>query len=106
MPIASVGAHTKPKSTSRTKQPTKQDRIITLLKRPKGATLGELCKASNWQEHSIRGFMSGMLKKRLKLNVSSNKDAKGVRRYRIDEKGSSDAATSASASKIVAEDAG
>ena len=68
-------------------QPTKQDRIITLLKRPKGATLAELGKISNWKDHSLRGFMSGTLKKRLKLNLVSNKDDKGIRRYRIEETG-------------------
>lgn len=74
----------KAKASTKSNQPTKQDRIITLLKRPKGATLAELGKMSNWQEHSIRGFMSGTLKKRLKLIVSSNKDDKGVRHYRIE----------------------
>ena len=74
----------KAKASTKTRQPTKQDRIITLLKRPKGATLAELGKVSNWQEHSIRGFMSGTLKKRLKLSISSNKDDNGVRRYRIE----------------------
>ena len=72
------------KASAKSRQLTKQDRIITLLKRPKGATLAELGKASDWQEHSIRGFMSGTLKKRLQLNVTSDKDAKGVRRYRIE----------------------
>ena len=67
------------------KQPTKQDRIITLLKRPKGATLAELGKVSDWKERSIRGFMSGTLKKRLKLNLVSDKDDRGIRRYRIEE---------------------
>lgn len=75
------------------KAPTKQTKIITLLKRPKGATLAELGKASGWQEHSIRGFMSGTLKKRLKLNVVSDKDDKGTRRYRIED--TDDAATEA-----------
>lgn len=75
----------KNKTPNKSKQPTKQDRIITLLKRPKGATLAELGEASNWQEYSIRGFISGTLKKRLKLNVISSRDEKGVRRYQIQE---------------------
>lgn len=70
-------------NSAKPRQPTKQDRIITLLKRSNGATLAELGKASDWQEHSIRGFMSGTLKKRLKLNVVSRKDDKGPRRYQI-----------------------
>ncbi len=85
----------KSKPTSKSKQPTKQDRIITLLKRPKGATLAELGKASNWKEHSLRGFMSGTLKKQLKLNLVSNKDDKGTRRYRIAEPSIDEAVTAA-----------
>jgi len=65
------------------KRVSKQDRVLTLLRRPKGATLAEIGKATDWQEHSIRGFLSGTCKKRLKLNVASEKDAKGIRRYRI-----------------------
>lgn len=95
---------TKSRASANSKQPTKQDRIITLLKRPKGATLAELGKASDWQEHSIRGFMSGTLKKRLKLNVTSEKDGKGVRRYRIDESASS--GSTSSLSETAAEHAG
>ena len=43
-------------NSAKPRQPTKQDRIITLLKRSNGATLAELGKASDWQEHSIRGI--------------------------------------------------
>ena len=71
------------KSKPNSKQPAKQDRMIALLKRSTGATLAELGKASKWQEHSIRGFISGTLKKRLKLHVKSEKDTMGVRRYWI-----------------------
>jgi hypothetical protein len=72
------------KQPKTTKTPiTKQAKIITLLQRQKGATLAELGKLSGWQEHSIRGFMSGTLKKRLGFDIISKKDTKGVRRYRI-----------------------
>ena len=54
-----------------------------LLKRPKGATLEDLTKATDWQAHSVRGFLSGTLKKRMGLTVLSEKDDKGTRRYRI-----------------------
>lgn len=76
---------TKTKSPAASKQISKQDQIIKLLKRKSGASLAELGKVTDWQEHSIRGFISGTLKKRLKLNVSSNKEDKGPRRYRIED---------------------
>ena len=66
-----------------TKRVSKQDTIIRLLRRARGATLAEISKVTNWQEHSIRGFLSGTLKKRLALNLESEKSSKGVRRYRI-----------------------
>jgi len=73
------------KQTKLTKRASKQDMIIRLLKRAKGATLAEIGKATDWQEHSIRGFMSGTLKKKLALNIQSEKNTKGIRRYRIVE---------------------
>jgi len=71
------------KPTKQTNRVSKQDMIIRLLTRAKGATLVELSEAVDWQEHSIRGFMSGTLKKKLGLNIVSGKSAKGIRRYRI-----------------------
>ena len=76
---------TKTKQRTNSKLLSKQDQIIKLLKRKNGASLAELGKITDWQEHSIRGFMSGTLKKRLKLNVANNKDNKGIRRYFIEE---------------------
>jgi hypothetical protein len=61
----------------------KSSRITALLSRPDGATIAELMKMTGWQAHSIRGFLSGALKKRKGLLVSSQKDAAGVMRYRI-----------------------
>jgi hypothetical protein len=83
---------------------TKQAKIITLLQREKGATLAELVKLSGWQDHSIRGFMSGTLKKRMGFNIISEKNSKGTRRYRI---GNSNAESSSSAStSLTSADAG
>ena len=62
---------------------TKQAKIITLLQRQKGATIAELTKITSWQEHSIRGFMSGTLKKRMGFDIISEKSSKGTRRYSI-----------------------
>lgn len=65
------------------RQGTKTSVIVGLLRRDAGATLQELMDASSWQAHSIRGFLSGTLKKKQGLPVSSAKDDRGVRRYRI-----------------------
>ena len=64
-------------------QTTKTEQVLSLLRRPKGASIADLSKATGWQAHSVRGFLSGTLKKKMGLAVVSEKDAKGVRRYRI-----------------------
>lgn len=62
---------------------TKTQTLIALLKRKNGATLGDLQQASRWQTHSVRGFLSGTVKKKLGLDLISKRNAKGQRRYRI-----------------------
>jgi hypothetical protein len=57
--------------------------ILKMLKRPNGADLAELTRATNWQPHSVRGFLSGHVKKKLGLQLLSDAAANGVRRYRI-----------------------
>lgn len=61
----------------------KQDRLIAMMKQAKGAAITEMMEATGWQAHSIRGLISGVLKKRLKLNVILELSADGIRRYRI-----------------------
>ena len=60
----------------------KLGKVVTLLKRPKGASIADLTKATGWQAHSVRGAISGTIKKKLKLTVLSEK-AGEVRTYRI-----------------------
>ena len=57
--------------------------MIDLLKRKKGATIDEAVAATGWQPHSVRGTISGTLKKKLGLAVTSEKPGEGPRRYRI-----------------------
>ena len=61
---------------------TKQAMVIQLLRRPVGASIEELAKATGWQSHSVRGVISGALKKKLGLKVASTKEDRG-RVYRI-----------------------
>ena len=61
---------------------TKSDIIQKLLTRSKGATVFELVEATGWQAHSVRGFMSGTLKKKLRLEITSVA-IDGCRAYRI-----------------------
>lgn len=69
-----------PITTARTD--SKQARLIALLQRPKGASIEELTTATGWQIHSVRGVLSGVLRKKLGLNVTSAKDG-NTRVYRI-----------------------
>ena len=70
-----------PKPTTRTG--TKGAQVTDLLKRLKGATIGELAKATGWQAHSVRGFLSGNLKKKQGLTVTSEKIEGKGRVYRL-----------------------
>jgi Protein of unknown function (DUF3489) len=61
---------------------SKQDSVIALLRRPEGATLDNLVKATGWQPHSVRGFLAGTVRKKLKLPLQSQK-VDGKRTYGI-----------------------
>jgi hypothetical protein len=62
---------------------SKQQRMIDMLRRPEGATIAQLGKAFGWQPHTVRGAISGALKKKLGLKIASEKRAGGERIYRI-----------------------
>ena len=62
---------------------TKKARILILLKRPKGATIDDIMDATGWQAHSVRGFISGNLVKRMGLKVNSTRPSGGARTYQI-----------------------
>jgi hypothetical protein len=63
---------------------TKQQVCLDLLNRPEGATVEELQATTGWQQHSVRGFLAGAVKKKLRLTLLSEKPEAGPRRYRID----------------------
>jgi hypothetical protein len=62
---------------------TKLGRLEGMLRRPEGATIGQIAKALNWQLHSVRGAISGSLKKKQGLAIVAEKVSDGDRVYRI-----------------------
>jgi hypothetical protein len=62
---------------------TKQELVLTLLSRPQGASIEDIMQATDWQTHSVRGFLAGTVKKKLGFNLKSSKTNDDVRRYRI-----------------------
>ena len=62
---------------------SKTAKVLDLLKRPEGVTAKELMKATGWQPHSIRGFLSGTVGKKMGLTVTSTKGEDGERTYSV-----------------------
>jgi Protein of unknown function (DUF3489) len=62
---------------------SKAAKVLDLLKRPEGATLAALMKATEWQAHSVRGFLSGTLRKKHGLKIESTKNEEGERIYKF-----------------------
>jgi Protein of unknown function (DUF3489) len=75
-----------PKGAKKPKTPregSKTDKVLELLKRPGGVTAKELMKATGWQAHSVRGFLSGTIGKKMGLTVTSTKGEDGERSYSV-----------------------
>jgi hypothetical protein len=69
-------------SKSAARPDTKHARIITMLRAPAGTTIAAIMTATEWQQHSVRGFLAGVIRKKLGLNLVSEQTDKG-RVYRI-----------------------
>ena len=79
----------KPKRPAPNKPPvSKSDLVLRALGRKSGASIDELCRLTDWQPHSVRGFLSGTARKKLGLEVDRRKDSKGVSRYFLLKPGS------------------
>ena len=75
-------AHAEAK-TMRTRDNSKQATVISMLKRPEGATIPQICEATGWQAHTVRGTFAGAFKKKLRLEITSTKETGGQRIYRV-----------------------
>jgi len=82
-PIKTTKGRTTRKAAPATKPETKQALVLGLLRRQNGASIAEIIEATDWQPHSVRGFFAGALKKRLKIEVISDKGEDGIRRYYV-----------------------
>lgn len=65
---------------------SKQDRLVSMLRSPTGATIATMMIVSGWQQHSVRGFLAGVVRKRLKLKLESE-TSDGNRIYRVIDAG-------------------
>ena len=84
---ATKRGHNAPKVATVTKsgvrEGSKTARVLDLVKRPGGSTLRELMKITGWQPHSVRGFLSGTVGKKMGLTVISEKNEDGERSYSV-----------------------
>ena len=80
---AAAIVETKPRKEPTVRKDSKQAQLIAMLRRAKGATIAEIVEAFDWQPHTVRGAIAGALKKKLGLDVVSEKSDKRGRIYRI-----------------------
>jgi hypothetical protein len=72
-----------PRAPRTARKNSKSGQVIRLLKRASGATLDQMVQVTSWQPHTVRGFISGALRKRMGMAVESSRREDGARVYRI-----------------------
>ena len=81
---AATAATAETTKTPRTRDNTKQAQVIAMLKRPDGATIAQICEATGWRQHTVRGTFAGVLKRKLCLTIVSQVTNDKLRIYRIE----------------------
>ena len=81
--IANAEAAEAKATKPRTRDNSKQARVIAMLQRPEGATIAQICEATSWQSHTVRGTFAGSFKKKLGLDITSTKEKGGERIYKV-----------------------
>lgn len=79
---AGIAANEAPRAP-RTREDSKQAEVLRMLRRPEGATIGQICESTGWQAHTVRGTFAGAFKKKLGLVLTSAKATGAERVYRI-----------------------
>jgi hypothetical protein len=72
-----------PRTRTNNNTGSKQAQVIAMLKRPEGATIAQVCEATGWQAHTVRGTFAGAFKKKLGLEITSSKEQGSERIYTI-----------------------
>ena len=81
-PKAKASRAVKKQGAPKAKAASKQSMVLAMLQAPSGTTIAAMMKATGWQQHSVRGFLSAVVRNKLRLNLTS-KIADGNRIYRV-----------------------